>query len=319
MALQSGLMVKTGLMLSDGASVSITADTGESLLIKDVIVCYPTVDYADFYIDKTSVGRFRVKGKLGNHLAPALGNGVHLVEGEVEARRSMSILRFLEDAGIFKGFPVAEGQTFSVKPADPDETLGNAVIVYEKYDAGDITAENENGTNADTYLLLSYGKVSASVNATYEYKYDESALPAEFPQFPFEEVVPAKTVIEVYGIAGSEVIYWKDGASYIYTTHLKLMKGREVLNDEDRNGLTFYGRSAMAGTNTHHFGRGLSVIGNHTDLDVRQPLIFKEPLVFEAGEELTVSLKTKKEGTESAIIEKGYTEIAFIEKVKRTA
>ena len=319
MALQSGLMVKTGYYLGDGASLSITADTGESLLIKDVIVGYPTTDYVDLYIDKTSVGRFRTKGKLGNHLAPAIGNGVPIVEGEVEARRSMSLLRFLEDVGIFTGFPVAEGQTFSVKPADPEEQLGNCIIVYEKYDAGDITAEHENGTNADTYLLISYGKVSASINATYEYKYDESSLPAEFPQFPFEEAVPAKTTIEIYGIAGSEVIYWYDGASFIYTTYLKLMKGREVLHDEDRNGLPFFGRTAMTGTSTHYFGRGISIIGNHTDLDVRQPLLFKEPLVFEAGEELTVSLKTKKEGTSSVQIGKDYTEIAFIEKVKRTA
>ncbi len=319
MALLNALMVKSGFELGDGAAVSITADTGESFLIKDVIVAYPTTDYVDFYIDKTSVGRFRVKGNLGNHLARAVGNGVPEVLPEGETRQSMSILRFLEDAGIFKGFPVAEGQTFSVKPSDADETIGNCIIIYERYDAGDISAGDENGTESDTYLLLSYGKVSASINATYEYKYDESSIPAEFPQFPFEEAVPAKTTIEVYGIAGSEVIYWADASNYIYTTYLKLMKGREVLNDEDRNGIPFYGKTSLVGSSTHYFGRGLSPIGNHTDLDMRRPLIFKEPLIFEAGEELTVSLKTKKVGTASMTIGKGYTEIAFIEKVKRTA
>jgi len=319
MALRNALMVKSGIELEVGEAVEIQADTGESFLVKDVIVSNPAVDYVDFYIDKTSVGRFRVKATLGNHLARGIGNGVPEVLPEVETRRSMTILRFLEDVGIFKGYPIAEGQTFSVKPSDSSKSMGHCLIIYEVYDAGDITAEQENGTLSDTYLLLSYGQISETIDEQGEYRYDKSNIPAEFPQFPFGEVVPAKTTIEIYGIIGSEVMYYKDPNNYIYTTYLKLMKGREVLNDEDRNGIPLYGVSGVSGTDVHTFGRGLSIIGNHSDLDVRQPLIFTEPMIFEAGEELTVTLKVAKEGTDAISIDNKYTEIAFIEKVKRTA
>ena len=65
MALKQPYMVKTELGDKD---LSLIADPGQSLLIKNVFIHNPASNYVTLSIDKTTVGYFRVGGVLGSHL-----------------------------------------------------------------------------------------------------------------------------------------------------------------------------------------------------------------------------------------------------------
>ncbi len=141
-----------------------------------------------------------------------------------------TILDYLAAKNIFKGFPVAEGETFTV-----DLITGATswkMIKYDIYNAGDITNNMENGSKADSFLFLNYGDAGASIQAVANNVLGESNNPAEYPDFPFGEIVPSGHKMEIFGILASDIApAANDGTDYSYTDYLKLMKGREVLFD----------------------------------------------------------------------------------------
>jgi len=59
--------------------LELTADPGESFLIKNVLIYNPASDYVTFKIDKTTVGYFRVGGVLGSHLPFLQGKSAPLI------------------------------------------------------------------------------------------------------------------------------------------------------------------------------------------------------------------------------------------------
>jgi len=60
MALIEPFMIKTEMGLGADDVVELEAKTGESLLVKDVIIRASTDEYVVLEIDKTTVGFFRV-------------------------------------------------------------------------------------------------------------------------------------------------------------------------------------------------------------------------------------------------------------------
>jgi len=68
---------------------------------------------------------------------------------------------------------------------------------------------------------------------------------------------------------------------------LKLIRNRETLFDEDKNGLLYYG-AIPASASAIGVGNGSSIGGNRTSLDPRMPVIFPSPLKFVGGDELDV-------------------------------
>jgi len=59
------------------ANLELEATKGESFLIKNVMIMSPTIVYALFIIENTTVGFFRVASLLGNHLAIPHGRALH--------------------------------------------------------------------------------------------------------------------------------------------------------------------------------------------------------------------------------------------------
>jgi len=288
---------------SNATSLKLEADTGEAFIIKDVFAQMATDDYAEFSIDKTTVGYFRNDNNV-------LGSHIHYTLTDSEKK---TLLGLLWDRGIFKGYPVAEGQTFTVKVGTA-QLLG---IVYDIYEPGDISSEMENGSEAKEYMLINYGRKAASGNlANGDNEYTYSKLPSEFPEFPFGKDVPAKTTIDLYGILGSDIGKTSGtGSNKQVTYYLKLMKEREVLFNEDKYGLLMCGIAPTS--DATDIGKGYSQVGNYSYVDRRLPFFFTEPLSFSAGEELTVVLNTYvSAGSANITVAEG--EIAFIEKVRRT-
>ena len=329
MAKKENLMIKTQAGNTD---LSLTAKTGESLLIKDILIFNPVSNYLTVKVEKTSVGYFRIGGNLGNQLPLSRGaaghshdlvvaaaNGAltedHAVSdahgisnahlavvsdraalttetnvvqyGSIPAIGYKSLLASLFERDIFKGYPVAEGETLLLTGAAQAGAF--LVVVYEKYDAADITNTMDNGSAALKYFFVNYGRVAANLIATGDTQLLASQNPAEFPDFPFGKTVPAKNKITLYGILASDVVDDRSGGDCMNTEYIKLIRDRVILFDDDRNGILMKGIIGATDV-AAEFARGVSLIGNNSSADLKPAFMFPEPIEFLEGEELNVML-----------------------------
>ena len=315
MAVIERFMVKTSLGTGADTAVELTAKTGESLLVKDVIINGSNDEYCVLEVEKTTVGFFRVDGHvLGSHLScpRALFSGFHYLRG-VRTGGSITLISYMINKGWMRGYPVAEGQTFRVKPFTSGKKLNDVAIVYEKYDAGDIKATDFNGSEAKEYIFVNYGRPSENLTASKDYPINTCVTTEEFPDFPFSEPVSSKTTIEILGILGTEALKYTDANNYVQTKFLKMFRGRTCLFDRDKQGLPFYQVILSGISSGTHFGKGFSVIGNYSSIDRREPFVPPSPLVFSEGAEVGVYVTTQAKGSDS--LDKKYVEIGFIEKV----
>jgi len=316
MALVEPFMVKSELGLEAGESFTLKADTGESLLVKDILTIGNTCDYITISIDRDTVGFFRAeKHTLNSHLYSSRLAGKVEFSGLLSAK-SKTLLSLMVERGYFKGFPIAEGQKLIITPYPDSGKIDKIVVIYEKYDAGDIKKEDVNGSEAKEYVYIVYGRISEEVKEAGEYVYDVMVNPEEFADFPFERECPAKTEIELLGITGWEAISVADASNYTYTKYLKLFKGRKMLFDSEKKGLPIYhwywsGLSGQVG------GQAFGVLGQYTVKDYRLPLLFDTPVKFSSGEELRLILEVGAEGDGNAFSEE-FLELGLILRTKTT-
>ena len=226
-----------------------------------------------------------------------------------------TLLGYLGERGIFKGFPVAEGQTFTISGMERADSI--TLILYEIYEPGDISPEMENGSMSLEYFFLNYGNCTDNITTPGDALYNNPVSPAEFPDFPFGKVVPAKYEIDIYGICGSpRAPAENETGNYIYTKFIKLVKEREVLFDEDRDGILFMDNIIDNASQIDRTADGYSLIGNLSAYDNNPPLMFPVPLTFFPGDELNIYLTTEGLGTYGTL-EPSEQEITLIEKVRR--
>ena len=283
MALRHPYMVKNFVNVTTG---ELRADVGKSLLVKDIFVKSVPDGYVTLKIDRMTVGYFRVD-------TDKLGNLLHYPLTDLEKK---TILGLLGERGIFNGYPLAEGQTLELSGLGTGKLT--ATVIYQEYDAGDITAAMQNGTEAEEYVYIAFGDTGAVINTAGEHLYRNPRIPSEFPAFPFGADVPPRMQIEVLGLLASERGA-DDGtaaANYIRTLFYKLMQGREVLFDQDRNGLYAQG-STVASAGAFEPENGQGVLGEYSDTARRLPLFFPEPLVFQPGDELNIYMVTEVAAT----------------------
>lgn len=255
------------------------ADAGESFLIKRLYCVASTNEtYLVLRIDRKTVGVYRAKGRYGNHLGYIRRDYI-----------PMNLMAFLESKGVNVSLPVAEGQTFNVSRV---AETGEVVIVYDIYDAGDITANMVNGSESKEFNFVQYMDAASYPSASGDILLDTSLSPAEFPDFPCGAVVPARHKIEVMGIAGVPVCSKVSTGNWIKSTFVKLIKDRETLFDEDRAGILFRAAEPTF-TGAAEYRTDISLIGGGAewwidgDMDsYGEPLMFDPPLSFVAGEEL---------------------------------
>lgn len=240
-----------------------------------------------------------------------VNEAVQLVTGG----RVETLLQYLTRKGIWLGYPVAEGETLKITGVG--KANAKQILVYELHEAGDFTPETENGSRSKSYIFLNYGDCGAAINTNGDSLYTTSRSPAEFPSFPFGAVVPAKHEIEIIGICASPIaVKENDDTNYIYTRYLKMVKDREVLFDEDRNGIIFENRQLDLTGRVDSVAQGFSLIGNKSEYDLNDPLMFDPPLKFVAGDELNIYVTTVAAGTGQDISQAAH-EICLIERVTR--
>ena len=282
--------------ITDVAAQQLEAKSGESFLIRSIYVAPETDNtFLVLKVDRKTVGVYRIYGKSGNHLAPIrLGfTPKHLME-------------FLTSKGVNCTIPIGEGQSFSLSAVGPSPVV---VIVYDTYDAGDITPVMPNGTDSKEYMFMQYMDTSATIDAAETVELDVSLSPAEFPDFPCGRSVPANIDIEILGLVGSPSGTGDTTANYIGTSYIKMVKERETLFDEDRNGIPFF---YAPNETTSSYSSAFTLIAPcvevrpftesvslEHDAPLGDPLIFDPSLKFAAGEELLIYLSILKVGSAS--------------------
>jgi len=285
----------------------LEAKTGESLRVKR-IECIPSTNdtYLNLSVDRVTVAYYRVKGKSGNHLGTLLTSYL-----------KRNLMEFLSNAGINITIPVAEGQTLNVERY---AEAGNVIIIYDRFSAGDIRDTDPNGSAATIYTFIQYAKIGTTPDASGDHLIDTALTPSEFPDFPCAKVVPARTTIELLGIAAAPFCQGIAGPHSLATTFFKLIRDREVLFDTDRNGIPFDAQNAAATALT--YSSNFSLIGPCTEVLLNSnvlmngdPLMFEPALKFEAGQELNAYLTLVE--TDTSVWVDDTDDNAFILRVRK--
>jgi len=267
--------------VATAAAFALQADAGESFLIRQIIFADAlTTSYPVFRVDRKTVACYRGGAQGVQHLG-----------SQVDAYIPMNLMAWLMDKGVNMSIPVAEGQQFTITRA---AAAGALTVVYDMYDAGDIRADMINGSEAKEYNFIQYMTAAEALTSAIDYELKVSLSPGEFPDFPCGKVVPARHTIDVMGIAGMPVCVGDD-TNATSTTFLKLVKDREILFDEDRDGIPFQALSAVAAATTRKIvhsliGDCVSIGASLSNPSYGVPLMFDPPLHFVAGEELLVWL-----------------------------
>jgi len=359
MALKEPFMVRQVWGVGD---LTLKAEAGQSLLIKDIRIYNPATNYIRVTTAKTLVGYFRVGGTLGSHLALMPGNISHSHDwkvsdtaigtpvdqylinaygvtddtfgmvtdaagaatcsnatqfGVVTPATHKSILKLLWDLNVFKGYPVGEGEEFVITGAGQAGAL--QLVEYEIWDAGDKLPEHENGSASTEYFFINYGRPPANITTTTETQYTIPQSPPEFPDFPFDQLVPERYEIDIIGILGSDVVDDRGGGDWMASRYLKFVKERVIYHDIEHKGIFFRGIEGIPDTSVQ-VGRGIGLIGNYSDVDGKLPLIFPQPMKFLGGEELNVFIATEAGPAQAASdLLVADVEIGLIEKVRKVA
>lgn len=260
----------------------LSAAAGKSLLVKAIYCIASASDtYLTLSVDRVTVGFYRVAGRAGNHILPHLTGSV-----------IVNLMEFLTGKGINVSIPIAEGQTFNISRF---AEAGNVIIVYDEYDAGDISANMVNGSDSKEYTFIQYMSTSETPTASQDLLLDTSLSPAEFPDFPCGKSVPAGHAVTLLGIMGHPFTTGDTGPNAWGTTFIKMIRDREVLFDEDRKGIPFDGQDATAVADAYMcnfslIGPGTPVLLDSAVQVIAPPLMFDPPLVFTEGEELNIYL-----------------------------
>jgi len=286
MALKEAYMIKENFAAAT-ATLSVTAKVGESLRIKELrIGALHTGGFCECLIDRLGVGFWYIGDINANHLEQC---GVTDVLPNLFER--------LQQKGVFNGYPIAEGETFEIRPHTQGATIVGAII-YEIYDAADMKAEMPGGSKSAEYTFVNYGTNAIAIAAGAYGNLDMSRNPGEYPAFPFGEVVPAGHEIDIHGVL------IKTWGGYVDDTantmrFLKLIKDRNVLFNEDRRGI--YVTQGM----------GPLTWGSirQTNCDIS---LFPEKITFRAGDELSMSLSAAVEVTIQDVL------MATIQTVRKT-
>ena len=256
-------------------SLSVSPPAGRAAIIHAVEVVAPSAGWATLKSGLVTVGFFEIGPDVRNHLRPS-----------VERSGRPSLLDQLRTRGLFKGYPVVEGDTFSVST---DVTFTWARIVYEEVEAADVTGEEQDAKNAKERLTVFYGTNSAAISAATYSVLDKSLMPSEFKAWPFEMDVPPGYAIDVHGLAFLEVeenSYTGSADTYIRTKQLRMKVNRETRWHPNEDGFYVLGDGADAGSANVAYGEGTNVIPYAGNDKTGQFYFLPEPLKLISGDEM---------------------------------
>lgn len=291
MALIESLMVKN---FGSVTSVSLTPPPGKAYKVKNILISNLVGD-ATIKVEKTVIGFFN------KQIAGFYDILASHIEFPIYGLRQKTIIERLAEKGIDISIPVAEGETFVIEfTAAPDY----GVIIYEVYDAGDIKNTDINGSASDHYIYLSYGQPAASVAVSGYVELTKPMNPAQFPDFPFGQPVPAGKVIKMHAILAVDWGYnsYTGAANHqSISKYLRLLKETKGLFDNDLIGFVINGAPSAIGSANLVCLKDLNFLPYGYAGDPHDINFFVEPLVYEEGDILHVEEYVDLGGTGDSI------------------
>lgn len=285
----------------NSTSFILQADANQSYRVKAIRVNQPTTDYITVRVNRQTAAYLRVGGTQGNH-----------AYFPTDSDHKPPLYEMLVTNGVFSPIPVPTGFELRIDGLDATSIVQ---VIYDEYDAPDVSSQERNGPDSNSYDFIQYGRFSGTL-ADGRNTYATQQTTSEYLQFPFGDVVPAKTQITIHGVAFSAIGKTTSSqANQQRTDYLRLTKERKVMFDEDLNGMLYRGFIDTSQDITT-VAAGQQRAGNNSDADLSDYLAFDPPLLFESGEELNVEVETTLV-TGSANILAADAEVAFILGVDR--
>ena len=196
-----------------------------------------------------------------------------------------SVLEVAQDLGLIDPIPVASGELLRVAGLGAGVSV---LMVYDLYDAGDVKAEEPNGSACKKYQLLQVVSNSAALAATGTAPLNRSDISAAFPAFPGGAVVPGNTKMTLKALFGAPVQLGSGAANVYYTTRLHMVSDQVDIDNILRLGRPYTGSVAYVTAALAY----ASVVGN-LELGanyIRPRLNVLDPyMTFTDGDDMTVN------------------------------
>ncbi len=300
MALRERNRVK---LITGSGGGTLVADADESFLVKDIFDVPTTNEtYLSVLVAGVMIAKYRTKGLAGNHLPfPCVKTaqiyehlaGTIIAQLRAAGRAIAGLPPRPHGDGLAEwqanrfdlAIPVASGQTLTVSRY---AEAGNVCLLYDAYDAGDLTPDMPNGTQGKIQRYLHYGTNAASA-ADGACAVATSAIWTGGDSWPFGGgSVAEKNVFRLLAIAGCPLGKGASAANKGYTTHLQLIHRNNILFDEDAQGLPFKGdTSALSAVSYVSYG---SVVGVGKAENPTSPFVLDPPLEFAEGDRLSTNV-----------------------------
>lgn len=276
-----------------GNTLSMTPETNQSFRINRIEITGATDSpvYATVQIDNTTVGYFRVDAGKWNMLGAS-----------IPGKYWGNILDKMMDKKLFKGYPVASGQTFSVTLSQGTATI---MVIYDWYAPGDVKSTEQDGSQATDRLMFIYGQNSTTIAAPNYGEIDLPNNPQGTFKFPWSAGFPAAfkgNLIGVFAQPVSTNTYAASVDTYVNSEYLKMILNQEVLFDLQKNGFPLIGTGAAAGSANTVYGEGTAITPWPRDDEPSTLWMFTPEIPLAAGDELDVlvSASSATAGTELA-------------------
>ena len=260
--------------------VEIEAPENESYLVKAIGVSGLSSEcWMEVVAERTSVGYF-----------PLYFAGMEPLKFWGAESTKRNLLMELAKLGFPITYPIPARRKLTLKFS---ATVPKLLILYDRYEEGDVKREDINGDMSDTLRWINWLTNEDAISSSGDVQLDDMFNPPEHPNFPLE-VCPAEAEIDLKAVMALALATSKgDGSSSLgtsYTKFLKLVKERKVLFDVYRNGLPVLGKSDYEVTSTtqsYDYTQVFNVCP--VELEYNAEMFFlKTPIGFKGGEELTV-------------------------------
>jgi len=269
-------------------NLALTAEANESIRVRGIYSAGATGTHLTVTVGQRTVGYFRCAGSMGNHIPfPPGFSTVGPVTG-------VNLFDMAYEKGWHRGFPIGAGQTLNFSGINDAGSV--QAVLYDIYDMADIKPSDPNGSESNELDYVAYGNTGATITAATDSLYDTLVNPTEFLAFPYGTVLVGLNSLTLFAVMASTFApSANDATNDMATTYLKFTRNQTVLFDKDTTGLLLW--QAVGTQSADQVGAGASIIGNFSSTDQRLPLVFDEPMVFAAGDELSIEVTTQIAGT----------------------
>lgn len=286
---QAGLIFRA----EAASTLAFTPRAGEGFLVRRIFIVNVSGAsvFATFINDTARVGFFRIAGFGGSHL---LNPRAQEVSQNVRGTNLLDLM--MQQLG-FKGYPVVQGETFTINISTGTADI---YVLADSYDAGDIKNTDTGGSHTADIMYVNYGTNLNAITATGYNKLDNRQNPAEMVQFPFgpagSALVPAGKKAHIYVVGGQPVGRFVSGGNTAATNYLRPRIGTvpgQTIFDRNDVGATFFGTtpgSSVDYTSTRSFIPSCPWAIDVTDNVLTQ-------LDFNGNDELQLQVQTVVVGT----------------------